>query len=150
RRQEGAYGRHSDSLGFHRAGQERIPRQYPDPLCGRRQHQHAGIQVVPREYRESIRRRKMALQSLDIKARSATTTPPPDQRQTLEVAKLIDVSKCIGCKACQSACMEWNDLRDEVGNNAGVYDNPRDLTENSWTVMRFSEYENPETGLEWL
>ncbi len=36
------------------------------------------------------------------------------QRQT-EVAKLIDVSKCIGCKACQSACLEWNDLREEVG-----------------------------------
>ena len=26
-----------------------------------------------------------------------------------EVVKLIDVSKCIGCKACQSACLEWND-----------------------------------------
>ena len=45
----------------------------------------------------------------------------------MEVAKLIDVSTCIGCKACQAACMEWNDLRDEVGNNVGVYDNPPDL-----------------------
>ena len=49
-------------------------------------------------------------------------------REPLEVAKLIDISKCIGCKACQSACMEWNDLRDEVGTNTGIYDNPRDLT----------------------
>jgi len=92
----------------------------------------------------------MALQSLDIKARSATTTPSPSQRQTLEVAKLIDVSKCIGCKACQSACMEWNDIRDEVGTNAGIYDNPRDLSGSSWTVMRFAEYENPNGNLEWL
>lgn len=92
--------------------------------------------------------------SLDIKRRSATTTPAPSQRETYsgEVAKLIDVSKCIGCKACQTACMEWNDLRDEVGTlAAGVYDNPTDLTENSWTVMRFAEYENEATGnLEWL
>ncbi|MFT3961639.1 formate dehydrogenase subunit beta [Propionivibrio sp.] len=91
----------------------------------------------------------MALQSLDIKQRSATTTPAPQARQTLEVAKLIDVSVCIGCKACQVACMEWNDLRDEVGHNVGVYDNPTDLTEHSWTVMRFAEVEQ-DNRLEWL
>jgi formate dehydrogenase iron-sulfur subunit len=46
--------------------------------------------------------------------------------------------------------MEWNDLRDDVGHTTGVYDNPRDLTEHSWTVMRFTEYENPKGDLEWL
>ena len=94
----------------------------------------------------------MALQSLDIKRMSATTVQPPAVREpvTGTVAKLIDVSKCIGCKACQTACMEWNDLRDVVGINHGVYDNPMDLTEHSWTVMRFSEYENPDGNLEWL
>jgi formate dehydrogenase iron-sulfur subunit len=94
----------------------------------------------------------MALQSLDIKRVSATTTPPPGVREpvTGTVAKLIDVTKCIGCKACQTACMEWNDLRDEVGVNVGVLDNPPDMTEHSWTVMRFSEYENPDGNLEWL
>ena len=87
--------------------------------------------------------------SSDITRRSATTTAPASARTTVPLAKLIDVSKCIGCKACQSACMEWNDLRDEVGENVGVYDNPTDLTENSWTVMRFNEVE--EAGnLEWL
>lgn len=91
----------------------------------------------------------MALQSLDIKQRSATTTPAPSVRQTTAVAKLIDVSTCIGCKACQAACMEWNDIRDEVGINHGVFDNPVDLTAKSWTVMRFAEVE--EKGrLEWL
>ncbi|MFM0037580.1 formate dehydrogenase subunit beta [Paraburkholderia strydomiana] len=94
----------------------------------------------------------MALQSLDIRRISATTVPAPQVREpvTGTVAKLIDVSKCIGCKACQTACMEWNDLRDEVGVNVGVYDNPADLTEHSWTVMRFSEYENEQGDLEWL
>jgi formate dehydrogenase iron-sulfur subunit len=91
----------------------------------------------------------MALQSLDIERRSATTTPSPSVREATKVAKLIDISKCIGCKACQSACMEWNDLRDMVGDNNGTYDNPRDLTENSWTVMRFYEVE-PSGKLEWL
>ncbi|MCO5976607.1 formate dehydrogenase subunit beta [Ideonella oryzae] len=95
----------------------------------------------------------MSLQSLDIQQRSATTTPSPSARTPAsgEVAKLIDVSKCIGCKACQTACMEWNDLRQEPGENVGVYDNPADLTANAWTVMRFTEYDNPSTGnFEWL
>jgi len=91
-----------------------------------------------------------SLQSLDLKQRSATTTPPPGVRDTLEVAKLIDISKCIGCKACQVACSEWNDLRDAVGRNVGVYDNPADLTAESWTVMRFTEYEEQDGRLEWL
>jgi formate dehydrogenase iron-sulfur subunit len=92
----------------------------------------------------------MALQSLDVVRRSASTSPAPGVRQTLEVAKLIDVSKCIGCKACQVACMEWNDLRDDVGVNVGVYDNPPDLSDRSWTVMRFYEEEVPGRGLQWL
>ena len=78
----------------------------------------------------------MAIQSLDIKRRSATTTPSPSLREssTGGVAKLIDTTVCIGCKACQVACMEWNDLRGEIGTNAGVYDNPADLDENAWTL----------------
>jgi formate dehydrogenase iron-sulfur subunit len=94
----------------------------------------------------------MALQSLDIKRVSATTVQPPAAREPITgtVAKLIDVSKCIGCKACQTACSEWNDLRDDVGENIGVYDNPIDLTPQSWTVMKFTEHENNDGNLEWL
>ena len=92
-----------------------------------------------------------SLQSQDVVARSATTTPPPQARSHVpEVAKLIDVSKCIGCKACQVACMEWNDLRDDVGTNVGVYTNPMDLTAESWTLMRFYEVEPEPNHLEWL
>ena len=94
----------------------------------------------------------MALQSLDIRRLSATTVTPPQARSpvTGTVAKLIDVSKCIGCKACQTACMEWNDLRDEVGENHGVYDNPNDMSGQSWTVMRYAEHEDEHGKLEWL
>ena len=80
----------------------------------------------------------MAYQSQDIIRRSATNslTPPPEARNHQEeVAKLIDVTTCIGCKACQVGCSEWNDIRDEVGHNVGVYDNPADLTAKSWTVI---------------
>lgn len=94
----------------------------------------------------------MALQSLDVTRISASTSPAPSIRaaETLDLAKLIDVSKCIGCKACQAACMEWNDVRDDVGTCAGVYDNPPDLSDRSWTVMRFYEEEMAGRGLQWL
>jgi formate dehydrogenase iron-sulfur subunit len=93
---------------------------------------------------------KSELSDGDLVRRSASTVPAP-ARQMTPVAKMIDVSKCIGCKACQAACLEWNDRREEVGVNAGVYDNPHDLTPASWTLMRFSEWVNPETkDLEWL
>jgi len=86
----------------------------------------------------------------DLVRRSASSVPAPAQKLTA-VAKLIDVSKCIGCKACESACLEWNDMRAEIGTNVGVYDNPPDLTPSMFTVMRFTEWVNPATqNLEWL
>ena len=87
--------------------------------------------------------------SLDIKASSASTTQPPSARATVPVGKLIDISRCIGCKACQSACMEWNDLRDEVGTNDGFYTNPADLSDQTWCLMRFNE-EEVNGALNWL
>ncbi|TWB16801.1 formate dehydrogenase subunit beta [Nitrospirillum bahiense] len=91
------------------------------------------------------------LQSQDYIRRSATNlTPPSARHHELEVAKLIDVSRCIGCKACQSACMEWNNLRPEMEEFQGAYENPHDLNPGTWTLMRFAEYEDEQGNLEWL
>jgi len=91
------------------------------------------------------------LQATDVKRISATANVPAPTRELTPVAKLIDVSKCIGCKACQSACIEWNDTEPEMEENVGIYENPHDLTPDMFTLMRFAEYQDPETGdLEWL
>ena len=89
---------------------------------------------------------------LTLLRKSASDEPPPAVLPGDDgVAKLIDVSKCIGCKACQAACLEWNERHEEVGFNVGSYQNPHDLTAESWTLMRFAEWDNPKTGnLEWL
>jgi len=89
------------------------------------------------------------LSNADLVKRSASSVPPPE-RQLTPVAKLIDVSKCIGCKACQSACIEWNDTHPEIGVFSGSYENPPDLTPEMFTLMRFTEWVNPEGNLEWL
>ena len=85
-----------------------------------------------------------------IVLRSASAAPAaPVQMEP--VAKLIDVSKCIGCKACQAACMEWNDTHQPIGEFNGTYEDPHDLTETQFTLMRFTEWINPKTdNLEWL
>jgi len=93
---------------------------------------------------------RVDLSEADLVRRSASSVPPPARKLT-PVAKLIDVSKCIGCKACQAACLEWNDKRAGTGTFVGVYENPADLTPEMFTLMRFTEWVNPETqNLEWL
>ena len=71
--------------------------------------------------------------------RSASSQALPAEPMT-PVAKLSDVSKCIGCKACQVACLEWNDMREKVGINEGTYNNPEDLTPESdnleWLIRK--------------
>ena len=46
--------------------------------------------------------------------------------------------------------MEWNNLRPEIGYFEGTYDNPLDLNPSTWTLMRFTEWEDEKGNLEWL
>jgi formate dehydrogenase iron-sulfur subunit len=52
---------------------------------------------------------------------------------------LIDVSKCIGCRGCQVACKQWNELPAEMTKNTGTHQNPPDLSGMTYTVVRFKE-----------
>ena len=56
-------------------------------------------------------------------------------------AKLVDISKCIGCKGCEVACKEWNDLGIEPTANFGSYQSHQDLSPKTWLLMRFNEVE---------
>ncbi|MDE2228597.1 MAG: formate dehydrogenase subunit beta [Alphaproteobacteria bacterium] len=93
----------------------------------------------------------MASRAMNVVRTSATSTANAQVTFHDEVVKLIDVSKCIGCKACQTACLEWNDQVLDIGEFTGSYQVPSDLTPSMFTLMRFNEWENPKTGeLEWL
>ena len=59
----------------------------------------------------------------------------------MSVAMLNDVTRCIGCRSCQLACKEWNDLEATRTRNRGSYENPPRLSANTYTRMRFHEFE---------
>jgi formate dehydrogenase beta subunit len=77
--------------------------------------------------------------TLELKRVSATTTPAPGIREAEQVAKLIDTSTCIGCKACEVACQQWNDLPPEITVQSGSYQTLPDLAPAFWNLIRFNE-----------
>jgi formate dehydrogenase iron-sulfur subunit len=52
-----------------------------------------------------------------------------------------DTTVCIGCKACEVACKQWNDLPADGSEfvKGGSYDNTRRLSGNTWRHVRFVE-----------
>src|SRR5215472_4354473 len=67
---------------------------------------------------------------------------------------LVDITKCIGCRACQVACKQWNDregehteLQDQLG-----FQNPATLSAKTLTLITFHELpdEKAPGGLHYL
>lgn len=56
-----------------------------------------------------------------------------------KVAKLIDTSVCIGCKACEVACQQWNDQPFTLGAFHNSYQTLPDLAPNFWNLILFHE-----------
>src|SRR5215218_9347380 len=51
-----------------------------------------------------------------------------------------DTSVCIGCKACEVACKEWNDVPDDGYLLTGMsYDNTQQLGASTWRHVAFIE-----------
>jgi formate dehydrogenase iron-sulfur subunit len=51
-----------------------------------------------------------------------------------------DTTLCIGCKACEVACKEWNNLpADNLGLSGNSYDNTGALSANTWRHVNFIE-----------
>lgn len=60
-------------------------------------------------------------------------------------ACLVDTTKCIGCRACQVACKEWNDLpaeKTECRAESGGYENPPAYSAKTYTRITFHEVLN--------
>ena len=61
-----------------------------------------------------------------------------------------DTTLCIGCKACEVACKEWNDVPEDGLEFTGwSYDNTQALGADTWRHVAFVEQRGPE-GMRWL
>jgi formate dehydrogenase iron-sulfur subunit len=64
------------------------------------------------------------------------------------VGFFTDTTLCIGCKACEVACKQWNQLpADEFRFTGNSYDNTASLSASSWRHVKFVE-QFPEPALE--
>ena len=88
--------------------------------------------------------------SLEIVRRSASSSPAPGVRVEPQLVKLVDTSTCIGCKACEVACQEWNDLPPEPTGNTNSYQTMPATTASFWNLIKFNEHEEDAGSLRWL
>jgi len=92
----------------------------------------------------------MSTPALEIRRSSASVLGSLTQtRQTPKVAKYVDTTICIGCKACEVACQEWNDLPEVATTQVGSYQTLPELHANYWNLIRFNEVEH-DGGFSWL
>lgn len=68
----------------------------------------------------------------------------------IQKAILYDESKCIACRGCQTACKQWNDLPATATTNKGSYENPPDLSVDTWMKINFREVDSKGGGVAWL
>jgi formate dehydrogenase iron-sulfur subunit len=60
------------------------------------------------------------------------------------VGFFTDTSVCIGCKACEVACKEWNHIPDDnLGFTGNSYDNSGELGADRWRHVAFIEQKLP-------
>jgi formate dehydrogenase iron-sulfur subunit len=62
---------------------------------------------------------------------------------------LVDTSRCTGCRGCQIACKQWNQLPGTITKNMGTYQNPQDLSADTWKLVRFADGKNGDGKLYW-
>jgi formate dehydrogenase iron-sulfur subunit len=63
-----------------------------------------------------------------------------------------DTTVCIGCKACEVACKQWNDLPADGAEfvRGGSYDHTRELSASTWRHVRFVEQLEAEQAPKWV
>jgi formate dehydrogenase beta subunit len=90
--------------------------------------------------------------TLQIKAISghAGSNPGAGVQRENEVCKYIDVTTCIGCKACEVACVEWNDMPFRQTSFDNTYQTMPDTDWNYWNLIKFHEYQPDNGNLMWL
>jgi formate dehydrogenase iron-sulfur subunit len=97
----------------------------------------------------------MGFERFDIRALLTAADPPHDggyvdrehEQTTPRVGFFTDTTVCIGCKACEVACKEWNMVPEDGLTFTGTsYDNTGGLSADTWRHVAFIEQRKPLGG----
>ena len=90
--------------------------------------------------------------TLQVKQISGHSGPAPgyDVQRDYEVCKLVDTTTCIGCKACEVACVEWNDMPFGATTFDNTYQTMPETRWNFWNLIKFNEHQNGDGTIQWL
>ena len=94
----------------------------------------------------------MSQATLRIVKISGHAGPVPGQgmQRQEQVCKLVDTTTCIGCKACEIACQEWNDLPFATTSFDNTYQTMPHTEWNFWNLIKFNEQPKADGGMMWL
>jgi formate dehydrogenase iron-sulfur subunit len=91
----------------------------------------------------------MSQATLDIQRISGHPGPAPGAgaSRDYDVCKLIDTTTCIGCKACEVACLEWNGYPFSETTFDNSYQTMPETRWNYWNLIKFNEHQTDDGGL---
>ncbi|MEN3337665.1 MAG: formate dehydrogenase iron-sulfur subunit [Acidobacteriota bacterium] len=85
--------------------------------------------------------------NIDYTALAEVWTHPDPPAPAEEMGFFTDTTVCIGCKACEVACKQWNQLPSDGFRWSGhSYDNTSALSATTWRHVAFVEQMEPESG----
>lgn len=70
--------------------------------------------------------------------------------QAVDAAMLVDISDCIGCKACEVACKQWNQNPWDLAEFNGTYQSHENLSASTWTLIKFTEEVTDAGDINWM
>src|SRR5881275_608224 len=94
--------------------------------------------VEPSQQRAPIADQESPLRSF-VSSLVGNKTPPLPQQPAMGF--FTDTSLCIGCKACEIACKQWNQLpASDPTWRGSSYDNTGQLSATTWRHVQFIEH----------
>jgi formate dehydrogenase iron-sulfur subunit len=87
-----------------------------------------------------------------VAASTGSAYTPPGAFPAVPMGFFTDTTVCIGCKACEVACKQWNGLpADLVALSGDSYDNTLHLSGENWRHVKFIEqFPEDRSGGRWL
>src|SRR5271170_4449131 len=80
----------------------------------------------------------------------AGSVPGAGLNREFQVCKLVDTTTCIGCKACEVACLEWNGYTFTETTFDNSYQTMPETQWNYWNLIKFNEHEREDGTMQLL